>query len=174
VTRVGEFSSIGRLFTFGSFLKVTEVAQNFKLLFSHGKSYVRVLTKMGWVKFGSIFYKLIWSPWRQLTKLIWSPWRQLTKLIWSPWRQLTKLIWSPWRQLTLGRGAGQHFLVFLLSWVVCWATMKRILSFFLLLQKVTQFTNFFYFIRKRKYFRCKTAFGPWRAQRTNEYWKRAK
>jgi hypothetical protein len=62
VTRVGEFSSIGRLFTFDSFLKVTEVAQNFKLLFSHGKSYVRVLTKMGWVKFGSIFYKLIWSP----------------------------------------------------------------------------------------------------------------
>jgi hypothetical protein len=34
VTRLGEFSHIGRLFALGSVLKITEVAQIFSLLFS--------------------------------------------------------------------------------------------------------------------------------------------
>jgi hypothetical protein len=40
VTRFGEISPIGRLFTFSSFLKLTEVAQIFGLLFFHDTRYV--------------------------------------------------------------------------------------------------------------------------------------
>jgi hypothetical protein len=48
VTRFGEFWPIGRLTILSSFLKIKEVAQNLMLLF-HGKSYVLILTKTGWV-----------------------------------------------------------------------------------------------------------------------------
>jgi hypothetical protein len=49
VTGLGEFSPIGWLFTLGSFLKMTEVAQN------NGLHYVPVMyllwQKMGWATF---------------------------------------------------------------------------------------------------------------------------
>jgi hypothetical protein len=45
VTRLGEFSPIGWLFTFGTFVKITEVAQIIGLLFFHTKSYVLIFTK---------------------------------------------------------------------------------------------------------------------------------
>jgi hypothetical protein len=46
VTRLGEFSPIGRFYSLGSFLKITEVAQILGLFFQ-GKSYVLILTKDG-------------------------------------------------------------------------------------------------------------------------------
>jgi hypothetical protein len=43
---LGEFSPIGRLFTFGSFVKITEVCSpNFWATFFHGEGYAFVLTK---------------------------------------------------------------------------------------------------------------------------------
>jgi hypothetical protein len=48
VTRLGEFSPIGWLFTLGSFLKMTEVAQIFGLLFPNvSATYVLILTESG-------------------------------------------------------------------------------------------------------------------------------
>jgi hypothetical protein len=38
-------------------------SQNFWLLFTHGKSYVWILTKNGLGTAWAIFYKLIWSLW---------------------------------------------------------------------------------------------------------------
>jgi hypothetical protein len=55
VTRLGEFFPIGRLLSLDSFLKITEVAQSFVLLFSTEKSYVLILTKKGWATFLPIF-----------------------------------------------------------------------------------------------------------------------
>jgi hypothetical protein len=52
------------LFTFGSFLKITEVVHIFGLLFSHGSGYALILTKMYWATFWAIFpqtYLYIWS-----------------------------------------------------------------------------------------------------------------
>jgi hypothetical protein len=43
----GGFSPIGLMFTSDSFLKITEVAQIFWLVFSHGTKYVLILTKNG-------------------------------------------------------------------------------------------------------------------------------
>jgi hypothetical protein len=45
VTRLGEFSPIGRLFTLGCVRKITEVAQIYGLHFFHGTIYVLILTK---------------------------------------------------------------------------------------------------------------------------------
>jgi hypothetical protein len=48
VTRLGEFSPIGRVFTLGSFLKITKVAQSVVLCLCtlfHGNSCVFILTK---------------------------------------------------------------------------------------------------------------------------------
>jgi hypothetical protein len=62
VTRLGENSPKGRLFTIGSFSNITKVAQIFGLLFSACKSSALILTK---TLFGYIlgdFYKLVWSP----------------------------------------------------------------------------------------------------------------
>jgi hypothetical protein len=47
VTRLGEFSPIGRLFTLGSILLITEVAQIFVLPFSKLKNCVLILAKNG-------------------------------------------------------------------------------------------------------------------------------
>jgi hypothetical protein len=46
VTRLAEFSPIGRLFTLGGFLKITEVAHSFGDFFP-STSYVLILTKKG-------------------------------------------------------------------------------------------------------------------------------
>jgi hypothetical protein len=54
-SRVGQFSPFGRLFTFGSFSKIAEVARVLELLFSPGKSSALVLAKMGWATFWAIF-----------------------------------------------------------------------------------------------------------------------
>jgi hypothetical protein len=37
VTRLGEFSTIGRMFTLGSFVKISEVVQLYEVLFSTAK-----------------------------------------------------------------------------------------------------------------------------------------
>jgi hypothetical protein len=42
---LGNFSLIGRFFTLGGLLKLTELAQMFVLLFPHGGGYVLILTK---------------------------------------------------------------------------------------------------------------------------------
>jgi hypothetical protein len=70
-TWLGEHLPIGHLVILSSFLKITEVAQIFRLIFSHGKSYVLILTKKWFgLHFGPFFHKLIWSPclWLERTK----------------------------------------------------------------------------------------------------------
>jgi hypothetical protein len=47
------FSPIGRLFTLGSFKKITEVVHCF-----YGKGYASILTKMGWATFWAIFLQI--------------------------------------------------------------------------------------------------------------------
>jgi hypothetical protein len=54
VKQIGRIFDIGRLFTLGSLLHITERAQNFRLLFSIGKSDVLILTKMLWAAFWAI------------------------------------------------------------------------------------------------------------------------
>jgi hypothetical protein len=56
VTRLGEFLPVVRLFSLGSFFKITEVAQIFGLLFSMVKLHnVLISTKMGWASCWAIF-----------------------------------------------------------------------------------------------------------------------
>jgi hypothetical protein len=52
---LGEFSPVGRLFSLGSFLKITEEAQMVGLLFFYGKILTLILTKKGWASFCTIF-----------------------------------------------------------------------------------------------------------------------
>jgi hypothetical protein len=49
------------MLTFGTFLKMTELAQSFGATLFHGKSYA-LISKKKWVGFGRLFHKLIWSP----------------------------------------------------------------------------------------------------------------
>jgi hypothetical protein len=52
VTRLGEFSPIGYLFSLGGFLKITEIAQ----ILVHGTSYALILTKTtGWATLWAMF-----------------------------------------------------------------------------------------------------------------------
>jgi hypothetical protein len=53
-----DWANFCELFTLGSFLKITEVAQTLLGYFYRGKNYV--YTKIGWATF---FHKLVWSPW---------------------------------------------------------------------------------------------------------------
>jgi hypothetical protein len=62
VTRLGEFSPIGRLFSFASILKITEVAQVLGLLFSKVPVSINLDKKLDGLHFGRLFQKLIWSP----------------------------------------------------------------------------------------------------------------
>jgi hypothetical protein len=66
VTRLGEFSLTGRLFTLGSFQKMAEVAQIFRLLYFTVK--VMHLFWQKWIRLyiGLFFHKLIWSPWLKI------------------------------------------------------------------------------------------------------------
>jgi hypothetical protein len=57
VTRFGEFSPIGRLFSLGSFWKITEVATKMRATFFHVKMYALMLTKMGWAAFWAICWQ---------------------------------------------------------------------------------------------------------------------
>jgi hypothetical protein len=62
VTRLGEFSPIGRLFTLGSFLKITKVAHIFGAsFFPRKKGCVDFSKKWLGLHFERIFQKLIWS-----------------------------------------------------------------------------------------------------------------
>jgi hypothetical protein len=54
VTRLGEFSPIGRLFSLGSLLKITEVAQHSGLLFSSFQFLYKFRQKMAWVTIWAI------------------------------------------------------------------------------------------------------------------------
>jgi hypothetical protein len=63
VTRFGEFSPFGWLFTLCSFVKIIEVAQNNSATLFHGKSYVLIFKKWIGLHFGRLFHKRIWSPW---------------------------------------------------------------------------------------------------------------
>jgi hypothetical protein len=60
--------------------------------FFHGKSYVFILTKMGWTTFWAIyilsFVKLIWSPWMRLNGTAQSRIRLVPFLIWQIGRQI--------------------------------------------------------------------------------------
>jgi hypothetical protein len=62
VTRFGVFSPVGRLFTLGSRLKMTEVVQILGLLFPQYKLRVDFSKKWVGIHFGRLFHKLIWSP----------------------------------------------------------------------------------------------------------------
>jgi hypothetical protein len=62
VTRVGEFSTIGRLF-WEAFLNYRR-STNFYATLSYSDNYSLILIKNGWATFWAIFPKLIWSPWR--------------------------------------------------------------------------------------------------------------
>jgi hypothetical protein len=69
VTRSGEFSPIWVIFFFGQLFKIAQVAQIFGLLLLNGYCYVIIITKTGWATFLAIFYKPIWSRWRQMMGL---------------------------------------------------------------------------------------------------------
>jgi hypothetical protein len=55
VTRFGEFSPNESLFTLGSFMKITEIAQFLGLLFSTVKVVQKFGQKMCWATFWAIF-----------------------------------------------------------------------------------------------------------------------
>jgi hypothetical protein len=55
VTRLGNFSLLGRSFSFGSRLKITKVAHNFWLIFFRCKSNALILPKMVWATFWATF-----------------------------------------------------------------------------------------------------------------------
>jgi hypothetical protein len=55
VTRLGEFSPIGLLFSLGSLLKITEVAQHSGLLFSSFQFIYKFWQKMAWATIWAIF-----------------------------------------------------------------------------------------------------------------------
>jgi hypothetical protein len=56
VTRWGEFSPVGRLFSLGSFfLNDRDRKSRFLGYFFRGKSYVFILTKIGWAIFWATF-----------------------------------------------------------------------------------------------------------------------
>jgi hypothetical protein len=63
VTRLGDFSLFGQLFTLGCFLKLRKVAKIIGLLLPQYMLFITFDT-MGWVglHFGRFFLKLIWSP----------------------------------------------------------------------------------------------------------------
>jgi hypothetical protein len=68
MTKLGVFSSYGRLFTVGSFSKFTREAQIFGLLFGLQKLSINFNKKMGRATFWATFFcKLIWSPWSKVT-----------------------------------------------------------------------------------------------------------
>jgi hypothetical protein len=52
---LGEFSPIGRLFTLGSFCKISEATQIFGLHFPWYMLSINFDKKMGWAKFGATF-----------------------------------------------------------------------------------------------------------------------
>jgi hypothetical protein len=54
VTRLGEFSPLGRFFTLGCFLKNDKSCTNCWAHFFHGTSYVTISRKMGWATFWPI------------------------------------------------------------------------------------------------------------------------
>jgi hypothetical protein len=60
VTRLGEFSPIGSLFTLVIFL-ITKIVRIFGHFF-YGYGYAVTLTKICWATFWAIFHKPIWSP----------------------------------------------------------------------------------------------------------------
>jgi hypothetical protein len=57
-TRLGEISPTGRLFSLGSFMKMTEVVRIFCSSFLHGKCVVLILTKMFWATFWATFWAI--------------------------------------------------------------------------------------------------------------------
>jgi hypothetical protein len=74
VTRLGEFSPFGRLFSSGSFFEKYRSCPKFRATFIHGKSYIWIITpKLLGPHFGRFGNKLIWSPCSQHTHvcLLW-------------------------------------------------------------------------------------------------------
>jgi hypothetical protein len=63
VTRLGEFSPLGWLFTVDNFYKIKEVAQNFILLFPRKSCGFLFVKKWVGLHLGWLFHELIWSPW---------------------------------------------------------------------------------------------------------------
>jgi hypothetical protein len=63
VTRLGQFSPLGQLFSVGSFLTITEVAENFVTIFTRIKWCIYFdKNVLGYYIFGRFFTKQIWSP----------------------------------------------------------------------------------------------------------------
>jgi hypothetical protein len=63
VTRLGKFSPNGQLFTLGRFFLITEVAQNFGLLFPLYRMLINFDKKWVGLHLRLFCHKLIWSPW---------------------------------------------------------------------------------------------------------------
>jgi hypothetical protein len=59
------FSPFGRLFSMGSFVKITEVALFLGPLLHRKKVCIKYVRKRVGLHFGPFFHKLIWSPWRR-------------------------------------------------------------------------------------------------------------
>jgi hypothetical protein len=64
VTRLGEFSPVGRLSALGRFMQIKDLAHILENFFSLRISYVNFFEQK-WVgpHFGRLFRTLIWSPW---------------------------------------------------------------------------------------------------------------
>jgi hypothetical protein len=62
VTRLGDFSPIGQMFTMGSFFNYKSSPKIFVAFFPHRKSNGLILPKTGWAAYWATFYKPIWSP----------------------------------------------------------------------------------------------------------------
>jgi hypothetical protein len=74
VTRLGELSPSGRHFAFGTFVKITEVAQNVGQLFPKCRLCINFDKKRVGLQFGQFCHKLTWSPYSKLH--LSSRWRQ--------------------------------------------------------------------------------------------------
>jgi hypothetical protein len=93
VTRLDNFSPIGRLFALGSSFNFTKVGQIFRPLISTDivMYYVIITKKLVGLHFGRYFRKLIRSPWPQTSnRLGYTLGDFFRKLIWSPWPQTSK------------------------------------------------------------------------------------
>jgi hypothetical protein len=70
VTKLGQFSPIGRFFSLGNFFICRSRQKNYQHFFFAGNSYMIIFTKMCWATFYAIFiHKLIWSPCSQFAQI---------------------------------------------------------------------------------------------------------
>jgi hypothetical protein len=137
-TRLGEFSTIGPLFSLGSFLKIKEGAEIFGLLFCHRKSYLHInFDKTRWsYTLVDFFHKLTLSHWPRLKPIAWCALRlqnfsfflSVSPSVYVPFRPFLSIslsftsplsfslstyldlsqLWLPWRLHVCSRRASSH------------------------------------------------------------------